>query len=197
MGPIENRGERKGVRLACVLPHAPPAVWDLMADIERLARCMPGLSLDGPPEAERVSGHLDVAIGPIRARFKGEGRVLINAAEQRLNVEGRGRDRGGGSDVEGSLDCRMAAAPGGQATKIDLDLSYALRGPLAQIGRGALVADLARRLGQMFADNMHASLTDPDRAPPARAISGLALIARLARDRLVAGLRRLGMGRRA
>ena len=35
----------------------------------------------------------DIKLGPITARFAGEGRLTLSAAEQRLNVEGRGVDR--------------------------------------------------------------------------------------------------------
>jgi carbon-monoxide dehydrogenase small subunit len=155
---------------------------------------MPGVSLDGPPEAGRVSGFLDVKLGPITARFAGQGEVNVSPAEQRLRLEGRGVDRKGGSNVSGSVDCRLepsTAAGGAAVTAVHLDLAYALSGPLAQIARGGLVHDLARRLAQMFAQNMDAQLRYADGAPSAAAVSGLAMLLQVTRDRLARWLRTL------
>jgi carbon-monoxide dehydrogenase small subunit len=183
---LEERDGRTRLSQHFVLDHPPAAVWALLSDIEALARCLPGLTLDGSPEGERVAGHLDIKLGPITARFAGEGRLALSAAEQRLNVEGRGVDRKGGSNVTGSLACRIApvAAAAASPTRVHLDLAYALTGPLAQIGRGGIVRDLARRLGEMFAQNMDRRLTDPDAATPARPIAGLTILRQILLARL-------------
>ena len=183
---LEERDGRTRLSQHFVLDHPPAAVWALLSDIEALARCLPGLTLDGPPEGERVAGHLDIKLGPITARFAGEGRLTLRAAEQCLNVEGRGVDRKGGSTVTGSLTCRIApvAAAAASPTGVHLDLAYALTGPLAQIGRGGIVRDLARRLGEMFAQNMDRRLTDPDAATPARPIAGIAILRQILLARL-------------
>ena len=192
---LEERDGRTWLRQHFVLDHPQAAVWALLSDIEGLARCLPGLTLDGPPEGERVAGHLDIKLGPITARFAGEGRLTLSAAEQRLNVEGRGVDRKGGSNVTGSLACWIAPATAAAdgPTTVHLDLAYALTGPLAQIGRGGIVRDLARRLGEMFAQNMDRRLTDPA-ATPARPVAGLAILRQIILARL-AGLFRWWRGR--
>jgi aerobic carbon-monoxide dehydrogenase small subunit len=188
--------DREGRTRLCqhfVVEQPAPVVWALVADIERLARCMPGLSLDGPPDGERVAGHFDLKLGPISARFAGEGRLAINPAEQRLSVEGRGVDRKGGSNVAGSLACRVEPAAGadGPATAVHLDLSYALTGPLAQIGRGVLARDLARRLGELFAENMARQLTDPAATIPPSPLAGWAILRQIVRARVAGWLARL------
>src|SRR5262245_45822825 len=99
MGRIEERDGRTQLSQQFVLEHPQPAVWALLSDVASLARCVPGLRLDGKPEGERVAGSLDIKLGPITARFAGEGRLRLSAAEQRLAVEGRGVDRKGGSNV--------------------------------------------------------------------------------------------------
>jgi len=182
---LEERDGRTRLRQHFVLDHPQAAVWALLSDIEGLARCLPGLTLDGPPEGERVAGHLDLKLGPITARFAGEGRLTLSAAEQRLNVEGRGVDRKGGSNVTGSLACWIAPATAAaeSPTTVHLDLAYALTGPLAQVGRGGIVRDLARRLGEMFAQNMDRRLTDPDAATPAP-LAGLAILRQIILARL-------------
>jgi len=182
-----------------VLEHPAHAVWALIADVERLARCMPGLSLDGPPAGERVRGHLDLKLGPIAARFAGEGRLQLDEAGHALHVDGRGVDRKGGSNVAGSLVCRIepAAGAGGSATAVHLELAYALTGPLAQISRGALARDLARRLGEMFAANMARQLSDPAATMPASPLAGLALLFQILSARVRDWLGRLNRRPRA
>jgi aerobic carbon-monoxide dehydrogenase small subunit len=183
---LEERDGRTWLRQHFVLDHPQAAVWALLSDVASLARCLPGLTLDGKPEGEHVAGSLDIKLGPITARFAGEGRFRLSAAEQRLTVEGRGVDRKGGSNVTGSLACWIApattAADG--ATTVNLDLSYALTGPLAQIGRGAIARDLARRLGEMFAQNLDRQLSDPDAAMPARPLAGLTILRQIIWARL-------------
>jgi carbon-monoxide dehydrogenase small subunit len=188
-----DRDGRTRLSQRFVVAHPAPAVWTLVADVERLARCMPGLSLNGPPDGEHVAGHFDLKLGPITARFAGEGRVEINPAEQRLRVEGRGVDRKGGSNVTGSLACRIAAAAGGDgpATTVHLDLTYALTGPLAQIGRGVLAQDLARRLGELFAENMTRQLTAPAATMAASPLAGWAILRQIMRARVSGWLARL------
>src|SRR5262245_15509201 len=186
---LEERDGRTRLSQQFVLEHPEAAVWALLSDIEGLARCLPGLTLDGKPEANRVAGHLDIKLGPITARFAGEGRFTLDVVGHRLNVEGRGVDRKGGSNVTGSLACWIApaAAATERATSVHLDLAYALTGPLAQIGRGGIVRDLARRLGEMFAQNMDRRLTDTD-AMPARPVAGFAILGQIILARLLAPL---------
>jgi aerobic carbon-monoxide dehydrogenase small subunit len=188
MARLEERDGRTWLSQQFMLDHPPAAVWALLSDIETLARCLPGLRLEGPPRGNRVAGHLDLKLGPITARFAGEGRLRLSPAEQRLDVEGRGVDRKGGSNVTGSLACWIAPAATAQtATTVHLDLAYALTGPLAQIGRGGIVRDLARRLGEMFAQNMDRHLSDPGGAMPAPPVAGFAILRQIILGRL-AGL---------
>jgi carbon-monoxide dehydrogenase small subunit len=181
-----------------VLPHGREAVWALMSDVERLARCMPGLVLDGPPQGDKVSGRLEAKIGPIAASFAGEGTVTQVAGEYRQVIEGRGGDRKSGSRVSGSVDYRLsvvAGEAGGEATRVDVVIGYALAGPLAQIGRSGLVRDLVRRIGEAFAQNLDAQLTDPAADMAQAQIGGLSLLFKVLADRVRAWLARAFAGR--
>ena len=75
-----------------------------MSDVEAVARCMPGLFLDGPPVDDKVSGRLEAKIGPIAASFAGEGTLRRFPAAFRQVIEGRGGDRRSGSRASGSVD---------------------------------------------------------------------------------------------
>ncbi len=194
VGKIEETGG--GVRLAqsFVLEHPRDAVWRLMSHPEAVARCMPGAHLDGPPQDGRITGRIEVKLGPITASFAGEGSVTPFPAEFRQIIEGRGGDRKSGSRVSGSVDYRLSAITseaGSEATRVDVVISYALTGMLAQLGRSGLARDLAGRMGETFAQNIDAQLRGagaPIRQVP---IGGMSLVLQLLAARLRALLRRI------
>ena len=169
-----------------------------MSDVEAVARCMPGLSLDGPPVGDTVTGRLEAKIGPITASFAGEGTLRPFPGEFRQVIEGRGGDRRSGSRASGSVDYRLSALAdeaGQPVTRVDVVIGYALTGPLAQIGRAGLVRDLVRRIGEAFAQNLDARLRDPASAMPQAQLGGLSLLLQVFADRVCAFLSRLA-GRR-
>jgi carbon-monoxide dehydrogenase small subunit len=161
-----------------------------MSDIESVAPCMPGLVLDGPPQGDKVAGRLEANIGPISASFAGEGTIRRMPAEFRQVVDGRGADRRSGSRATGSVDWRLTAVAG-EATQVDVVISYALAGALAQIWRSALVRDVVRRIGEAFAHNLDARLANPAADLSPAQLGGLSLLWGILADRVKALLARL------
>jgi aerobic carbon-monoxide dehydrogenase small subunit len=146
-----------------VLEHSRDAVWRIMADLQAVAACMPGLAVEGPFESGRVTGRMQIRLGPIKASFAGDGQVSSFPAEYREVITGAGGDRRSGSSASGRVAYRLepVAGLGGEATKVDVEMSYALTGPLAQFGRSGLVRDLVSRIGEVFAQNLDARLAAP------------------------------------
>jgi carbon-monoxide dehydrogenase small subunit len=144
-----------------VLEHPRAAVWALMSDAEAVAACMPGARLDAPPQDGRLTGRIEVKLGPVVASFAGEGTVTAFPAEHRQVIAGRGVDRRGGSRVSGSVDYRISetdSVGGSPATRVDVVIGYALTGVLAQLGRSSLARDFAQRMGEAFAQSIDAHL---------------------------------------
>ena len=194
VGEIEEADGLTRIRQSFVLPHARDAVWALMSDIERIAPCMPGLVLDGPPQGDKVAGRLEARIGPITASFAGEGTIRQMPAEYRQVVEGRGADRRSGSRATGSVDWRLtpvAGETGGEATRVDVVISYALAGALAQIGRSGLVRDVVRRIGETFAQNLDARLGNPAAELAPAQLGGFGLLWGILAERVRALIARL------
>jgi aerobic carbon-monoxide dehydrogenase small subunit len=194
VGQPEEAGGETRLTQSFVLPHPREAVWVLMSDVGAVARCMPGLSLDGPPVGDAISGRLEAKIGPIAASFAGEGTLRPYPGEFRQVIEGRGGDRRSGSRATGSVDYRLSALAGDagrEATRVDVVIGYALTGPLAQFGRGGLVRDLVRRIGGAFAQNLDAQLHDPTSSLPQAQLGGLSLMLRVLGDRARALFSRL------
>jgi aerobic carbon-monoxide dehydrogenase small subunit len=194
VGPVEEKDGLVHLNQSFVLEHPREAVWRLMSDPEAVARCMPGARLDGPPTAGRLSGRIEVKLGPIAASFAGQGTVTAYPAEHRQVIEGQGGDRKSGSLVTGRVDYRLTAADaqGKPATRVDVTIAYGLTGLLAQLGRSALARDLARDMGETFAQNIDAHLRDPAAAPvEGRPLGGFALARRILAARVRALLARV------
>jgi carbon-monoxide dehydrogenase small subunit len=188
VGDIEDVNGTVRMAQSFVLDHARDVVWRLMSDPQAVARCMPGAHLDGPARDGNISGHIAVKLGPIAANFAGEGSVKQFPGEYRQVIEGRGGDRKSGSRVAGSVDYRLstiAGEAGNEATRVDVVISYALTGLLAQLGRSGIARDLARRIGETFAQNIDAHLSDPSGAAAARIpVSALSLFLQVIAARL-------------
>ena len=191
VGAIEEVDGATQITQSFVLSHPRDAVWVLLSDPQAVARCMPGMSLDGPPQGERLAGRLQVKIGPITANFAGEGTLKQIAADHRQIIEGGGGDRKSGSRAAGSADMRLTPVPGGAGeawTRVDATMRYALTGPLAQFGRSAIVRDLVRRIGEAFAQNVDAQLRSPGAVTAQAKLGGVGLLFAILADRIRAAV---------
>jgi carbon-monoxide dehydrogenase small subunit len=168
---IEPLREAKGLTQltqSLRIPHPLHTVWRTMRDIEVVASCMPGAEIETLSEVGHVTGTMTVKLGPISARFAGEGRVTWLEHEHRAEIAGHGRDQKSASRARGRVAYGLHEA-GTQATDIDVAIDYVLTGPLAQFGRSNLAKAFVERLAQSFADNLAARLSAPGGTPAKRA----------------------------
>jgi aerobic carbon-monoxide dehydrogenase small subunit len=154
VGPSSERIE-DGVTLhrSVAVPVPVDLLWNTLQDIETVARCLPGAKIDSINPDGSIAGAFQVAIGPMLMRFDGMARVVFNHASHNGDVRGTGGDRSSRSRVEGAI--RFAArSAAGNGSRLDLEMTYKLSGPLAQFGRPALIAGVVNRLLDDFAANL-------------------------------------------
>jgi carbon monoxide dehydrogenase subunit G len=132
-------------------------VWWALADVERVVTCMPGASLTRPPEGGKIAGEMRVKLGPIVAAFAGEGDLVMDDAAFTGAIRGQGMDRKNNSRVRAEIEFK-AIEESAAATRVDLAVDFSLTGTLAQFSRGALVQEIAQRLGAEFAKNLEARM---------------------------------------
>ena len=152
-------------------------VWKIVSDIPSIVACIPGASLDGPPVDDTFTGRFVVAVGPMKAQFRGSGAARMDDAARSGRVAGRGRDGLSRTTVDGAMDVVLSPS-GADRTRLRMATTYLLRGPLAQFGRKALVEEVADRLMTEVADRLTARAKG-DAAPISEAaapINGFALI---------------------
>jgi aerobic carbon-monoxide dehydrogenase small subunit len=128
-------------------------LWTTLQDVKTIARCLPGASVDAVGPDGTIAGAFAIAIGPMRARFRGTARVTYDSATRSGEVLGAGGDGISRSRAEGAI--RFTAEPvDAQSSRLALDITYRLNGPLAQFGRPAVVADVVDRLLGDVAKNL-------------------------------------------
>lgn len=177
------------------IAHPPERVFEFFGDIAAVAACLPGAALTGDPKSEHVTGEIRVKIGPIAAAFQGAARIERDPAARSGRIIGIGNDARSRSSTQGEISYRLLPRDGGAATRVELAIGYSLKGLLAQVGRPALVRDLAARLIAEFAINLDRRLSGGPMdavAAPARDLNGLSLLFGLVRGQVKSWLRRRG-----
>jgi aerobic carbon-monoxide dehydrogenase small subunit len=139
--------------------HPRERVFAFFGRLEEVVTCMPGAALTEPPRDGHLQGRLRVRLGPIAADFAGEADVERDPASHGGVIRGQGRDSRTGSSAIGEVSYVLVGERAGAATRVEIEIGYALRGALAQFGRPAIVNDLAERLTDAFARNVEARLS--------------------------------------
>jgi carbon-monoxide dehydrogenase small subunit len=131
------------------------ALWRLLHDVETLTRCLPGAELTGPAGAEPLQFRFQVAIGPMRAAFNGQATIRYDDGKRSGRFSGSGLDSASRSSGEGRIDFAVRPLAAGRS-QLDLSISYALKGALAQFSRAGVVSAVVDRLLDRFAANLAA-----------------------------------------
>lgn len=133
--------------------------WKLLTDLPRVARCMPGASLDDVVD-EEYRGGLSTKIGPISAKYKGSASFReFDEVGHRAVISARGREEKG----SGSANALITAVlkEDGDGTLVDVATELAISGRAAQFGRSLLaevsntmVDEFVRRLERMISGDL-------------------------------------------
>lgn len=138
--------------------------WQLFADLQRMASCMPGASLE-ETDGHNLKGQMRIAFGPIKAGFTGVATIERNDDTFTGVLEGGGNDVSSGSRAKGRVTYQLIRSDDDASTVVDLTLEFQLQGALAQFGRSGLVKDFASRLIATFAKNLADELEGRQRSP--------------------------------
>jgi aerobic carbon-monoxide dehydrogenase small subunit len=151
-------------------------LWATLQDVETVARCIRGASIETIMPDGTIEGTLQVTIGPMRARFRGAARLSLDAAARRGEVRGSGGDDISRSRAQGVIG--FAARSGsGANSELALTMTYKLGGPLAQFGRPVIVETVVDHLlSEVAANLVRASRGGPVNS--AKAIGGIGFAAR-------------------
>jgi carbon monoxide dehydrogenase subunit G len=139
--------------------------WEVLLDLERVAPCLPGATIDGR-EGDAHTGTMTVKIGPITARYKGTVRIEESDEEARRAVmRAQARDARGQGTASATITSTMESVDDGTRVRVETDMR--ITGPAAQFGRGVMQDVSAKMMGR-FADCL-AGLMGEGEAPAAEA----------------------------
>ncbi len=125
--------------------------WDLLLDPGRVAKCIPGATLESVA-GDEMRGRVKVKLGPMSMLYKGTARFIErDNANYSVVMEAFGKDSGGGGGVKAQM--RMALAEEGGGTRCTVDTDLNITGKPAQFGRGVM-ADVSSKLIDEFANRL-------------------------------------------
>ena len=122
--------------------------WDVILDLERVAPCLPGASIQ-ESDGDEYKGTMKVKIGPITATYKGTVKFEETDEQNRravLNAKGSG----GQGTASATITSTMEEQDG--QTKVNVETDMKLSGRAAQFGRGGIAQDVASKMLTRFAE---------------------------------------------
>jgi uncharacterized protein len=137
--------------------------WDVLLDVERVAPCMPGATLDAV-DGDEIKGKIKVKLGPVSMTYAGTARFTErdrDAGVVTLNASGK-ETRGAGT---ASAIVRSELHGEGDQTAVTVHTSLNVTGRPAQFGRGVM-ADVSAKLIGIFAKNLADMLATGNGAAP-------------------------------
>ncbi|MGH3165028.1 MAG: SRPBCC domain-containing protein [Trebonia sp.] len=166
------------VELTRRIPVPVPGVTAILADIDLLARCLPGAELTADLGGDWYEGRARVTLGPVRLSFTGVAHVA-ERGERRIRVLAQGGDPASG---QARADITLTAVGDIPDTVLAASARLYLTGRIASFGR-SLTADVAAQMFTEFAAAIERAATGrrPDAVRPA---GGLRLMAAILRRRL-------------
>jgi len=140
--------------------------WRVLLDIERVAPCMPGATLEAV-EGEEFRGRVKVKVGPIQVTYTGTARFIEkDDTKHRAVIEARGKEARGSGTATMTVTAQLHAQNG--STRVMAVTDLAITGRPAQFGRGVLAEVGGKIIGQ-FADCLATQLGSGPAAAEAEA----------------------------
>ena len=144
--------------------------WDVLLDVERVAPCMPGASLDSVA-GDEIKGRIKVKVGPISMTYAGTARFTErDAATGVMKLEAAGKETRGAGTASATVRSELHGE--GDETHVVVNTSLNVTGRPAQFGRGVM-ADVGGKLIGIFAANL-ADMLRADNAAGSPADAGSA-----------------------
>lgn len=126
--------------------------WKTLLDVEAIAPCMPGATLESV-NGDEFTGNVKVKLGPVSMVYGGEARFVSKDAVAHVAViEGTGKESRGTGTAK-ALVTTTLVQEGPNTTRVDVITDLTITGKAAQFGRGVM-QDVAGRLVDQFAGNL-------------------------------------------
>lgn len=143
--------------------------WDVLLDVERIAPCMPGATVDSF-DGEIIEGRVKVKVGPIQVTYTGTARfVEKDEADRRAVIDASAKETRGAGTARATITA-VLHDDGANTTRVTVTTDLAITGKPAQFGRGVM-AEVGNKLLGQFADCLADELSGEPAAPASVAAS--------------------------
>jgi carbon monoxide dehydrogenase subunit G len=141
--------------------------WDVLLDVERVAPCMPGATIDSV-EGDEIKGRIKVKLGPVSMTYAGTARITERDPDAGVvTLEASGKETRGAGTAAATIRSELHGQ-GGQ-TEVTVHTSLNVTGRPAQFGRG-MMADVSAKLIGVFASNLADMLATGNGSAPEPAV---------------------------
>ncbi|WP_243716333.1 SRPBCC family protein [Actinomadura darangshiensis] len=141
--------------------------WAVLLDVERVASCMPGATLDGV-EGEEYSGRMKVKVGAMTITYRGTARIVSADESARVvTMDASGKEARGSGTAAATVQAKLHEDGG--TTRVTVHTKLNVTGRPAQFGRNIL-SEVGSKVIDRFAKALAAELESsggPDAAAPA------------------------------
>ena len=135
-----------------VVPADIDTAWKTLLDVEAIAPCMPGATLESV-DGDAFSGSVKVKLGPVNMTYGGKARfVEKDEANHRAVIEGTGKETRGSGTASAHVTCQLIAESPDR-TRVEVATDLTVTGKPAQFGRGVM-QDVAGRIIDQFSANL-------------------------------------------
>jgi carbon monoxide dehydrogenase subunit G len=135
---------------------SPDDLFEVLADVERVAPLLPGATLEGKEDDDTYVGTVKVKVGPIAVSYRGS--IYFQELDhdaRRAVMRASGREINGQGSTEATITATVTGSDSTSVLTMDTDME--VRGKVAQFGRGAIGNVSQKILGQ-FARNLEAQV---------------------------------------
>jgi carbon monoxide dehydrogenase subunit G len=148
------------------IPVPPEQAWGVLLDVEKVAPCMPGATVDSV-DGDEIKGRIKVKVGPVALTYAGTARFTDKDEQARkVILEASGKETRGSGTAAATITSSLTDEAG--QTRVVVHTTMTVTGRPAQFGRGVM-AEVGGRVIEKFATNLAAQLSGGAAAPAASA----------------------------
>lgn len=141
--------------------------WPVLLDVERVATCMPGATLDSA-DGDEYKGRMKVKVGAMTITYRGTARIVsADEASHTVTLEASAKEARGSGTASATVQAKLQEEDG--TTRVTVHTKLNVTGRPAQFGRNILSevgSKIISRFAKALAEELEAS---EEPAPEARA----------------------------
>jgi carbon monoxide dehydrogenase subunit G len=142
--------------------------WPVLLDVERIAPCLPGATLDSV-DGDEFTGRLKVKLGAMTITYKGSARIASqDESAHTVTIEGTGKEARGSGTASATVQAQMHDE--GEQTRVTVHTKLNVTGRPAQFGRNIL-SEVGGKLIDRFAGNLEKEITREESPAEASAVA--------------------------